>query len=115
MRISDWSSDVCSSDLADDWSTQCPGFADHITLAFAKPVDGTFGRIAVYIPADIAGAHAEGSYTFALFIPKELIPLIAPEWRASFAGGCSLPRGRGTRGAPPCGLDRKSTRLNSSH
>src|SRR3546814_6696336 len=44
---------------ADDWSTQCPGFAEHITLAFAKPVDGTFGRIAVYFPVAIAGARSE--------------------------------------------------------
>ncbi|HVI98782.1 MAG TPA: DUF4163 domain-containing protein [Sphingomonas sp.] len=72
---------------ADDWSTRCPEFKDHITLAFAKPVNGTFSRIGVYIPADIAGAHAEGSYTYDLAIPKEMISLIAPEWRASFPGG----------------------------
>src|SRR3546814_1878055 len=88
MRISDWSSDVCSSDLADDWSTQCPGFADHITLAFAKPVDGTFGRIAVYIPADIAGAHAEGSYTFDLFRSEEHTSELQSLMRISYAVFC---------------------------
>lgn len=71
----------------DDWSTRCPDYDDHVTLAFAHPVGGTFGRIAVFIPADIAGAHAEGNYTYELFIPEAMIPLIAPEWRASFPGG----------------------------
>src|SRR3546814_12551729 len=33
MRISDWSSDVCSSDLAQDWLGEKAGLADYIVDA----------------------------------------------------------------------------------
>lgn len=69
-----------------DWSTRCPPFDKYITLAFGHPVGGKFGRVAVYIPADIAGAHAEGSYDFELYIPKAMIGFIKPKWRPSFPG-----------------------------
>src|SRR3546814_19547327 len=55
---------------AADWSTQCPGFADHITLAFAKPVGGNFRRIARYIPADTTGQLVEGRVTLHPLLPK---------------------------------------------
>ncbi|MCM8731733.1 PdaC/SigV domain-containing protein [Hephaestia sp. GCM10023244] len=70
---------------ADDWSTQCPAFDDQITLAFASPASDTFSRIAVSIPSIVAGPHSEGNYLFDIAIPREMIAVIAPQWRGSFA------------------------------
>ncbi len=70
----------------DDFFTRCPPFDETVTLTFTNVVGGKFGRLGVYIPADVAGAHAEGNYTFDLVIPKAMIPFVRPEWRASFPG-----------------------------
>ncbi|GGO91843.1 DUF4163 domain-containing protein [Stakelama pacifica] len=69
-----------------DYFNRCPDFGDAITLAPAKTVGGKFARIGVWIPADVAGSHAEGSYEYDLVIPKAMAELVKPEYRASFPG-----------------------------
>lgn len=61
---------------------ECPRF-DQVTLAPTRTVGGKFGRIGAWVAA---GTQAEGSYMLELFIPAAMVPLVAPEWRASFPG-----------------------------
>lgn len=63
--------------------TACPTFSD-LTVLPSGNVGGTFSRITVIADPYVAGSWAEGEYRVELFIPKAMIPLIAPEWRASF-------------------------------
>ena len=69
-----------------DYFNRCPEFDDTITLAPAKTVGGKFAKIGVWIPADVAGSHAEGSYDYDLVIPQAMAALVKPEYRASFPG-----------------------------
>src|SRR3546814_4960776 len=85
MRISDWSSDVCSSDLL--LAGQPAGTVAR--AAGADPGAGAAGRAGHRQADDRAAAHRRR--------------------RAVGAGGRRRP------GLPALGLDRKSTRLNSSH
>src|SRR3546814_2789328 len=115
MRISDWSSDVCSSDLWRQRGYLPVGAAD-------RSLRGP--RAAGFRPAAGAGARAGGA------VLHRLRP------RADLAGGARFPHGadlpqlflpdaRGDAGAEfglrtaahtgGRGADRKSTRLNSSH
>src|SRR3546814_4805773 len=102
MRISDWSSDVCSSDLTDEWQAyitlklRC----EHVMIRKEKgrPV----GR------DHISGIEGFWSYTNELTVS---VPRRAPAILPSVPGGSLLslqPPGRRLQ-------DRKSTRLNSSH
>lgn len=63
----------------------CPSF-DEIALAPTRTVGGKFARIGAWIPAGVVGGTAEGHYTFNIFIPRAMIGLVAPRWRASFPG-----------------------------
>src|SRR3546814_4854402 len=99
MRISDWSSDVCSSDLATDYAKADPArsFAERRGITFRERV------------AEIVRQ--------------------APEKARGMFDGLRLAIGGQDRGAPaaperqrgifadfkPLAPDRKSTRLNSSH
>src|SRR3546814_8517050 len=62
MRISDWSSDVCSSDLSPRWAIEC-AFGAHLrttgTLGAALPLNGLI-RLDTVRAADVAEnpAHA---------------------------------------------------------
>src|SRR3546814_1317396 len=109
MRISDWSSDVCSSDLA-----TC-GRRHRSSLALTRPrrayggamlPDGTYDVIVV-------DAEAEGDDGLRL----ELTLLDGPHkgevvsLRATGSGVDELD----ALGTPGTLTDRKSTRLNSSH
>src|SRR3546814_6973312 len=98
MRISDWSSDVCSSDLAS-------------IMAIADP-----GTTAVWEQAlDMIEA---GQLTLDVFIGKQaawISQLIAQYGNASLS--IKAPQGPTCPqcGAPTRERDRKSTRLNYSH
>src|SRR3546814_5690895 len=89
MRISDWSSDVCSSDLLDD---------------DFELVQDTFRRFA----DDKLAPIAEHIHRHNDDIPEEIISGLAEMG----AFGLSIPEEYGGYGS---GGDRKSTRLNSSH
>src|SRR3546814_1109564 len=97
MRISDWSSDVCSSDLAAlahlGGGEGGPDAADDGAKDFEQGPDR---RDAYGARADEARLHAEGG-------ADDLRKLRARRER------------RGEIGHQPTQLDRKSTRLNSSH
>ncbi|MBW4330148.1 DUF4163 domain-containing protein [Stakelama sp. CBK3Z-3] len=72
--------------IGSGWETECPPFDKMITLAPARTVGGKFARIGVWIPADVAGSHAEGSYSFDLVIPKAMAALVKDDYAASFPG-----------------------------
>src|SRR3546814_9911328 len=108
MRISDWSSDVCSSDLLRElWALSGRDMADDVTLVPVSPfyrlhwIDGTHfeysnddaaltGEIVKLDPGDVAGYRRFLDYS-----------------RDAYE------EGYGQLGH--VALDRKSTRLNSSH
>src|SRR3546814_7320548 len=105
MRISDWSSDVCSSDLAD------AGFC----LESVPSLPGT----ALFWPADAGRNPFQECHLSRLYHPALYdrdVP-VGSYWEAS-----APPLARDTpplTGAADCEVavigDRKSTRLNSSH
>src|SRR3546814_7856630 len=98
MRISDWSSDVCSSDLP-----------------------GLIQRIGAVTATEIAGSGIEWTFAPTLAVPQDL------RWGRSYEGYSSDPQlvaayaramVLGLQGPLATGRpvgDRKSTRLNSSH
>src|SRR3546814_9725383 len=108
MRISDWSSDVCSSDLAPP--RQCSIYAQNVIEAWIK------GRTAL--------RQAQGERNLGPHWLRGSAQPAASEYRRAVA--LENPRGFDHRRAP-CALervvegavgeliDRKSTRLNSSH
>src|SRR3546814_2637598 len=108
MRISDWSSDVCSSDLVnwfrkgDDGKFLWPGFGDNSRVlkwvvgrvaGTADAVDTPIGRVPAASAIDVSGLDLDEG-TLA-----ELLTVDAESWR----------------GELPQLEDRKSTRLHSSH
>src|SRR3546814_1487804 len=109
MRISDWSSDVCSSDLLDAGDRRDEA---EISLLFVEPaaIGRGIGR-ALWEHA-VAKARREGlrrlkvlSDPFALGFYRAV--------GATLSGKIRSPV-RGSDGSERC-LDRKRTRLNSSH
>src|SRR3546814_3916255 len=106
MRISDWSSDVCSSDLRRRAAP--PDAALHVTATPPRP-DLTRGRRDDPRPRDYHRSRDRGIRTWVYADPGS-------------AGDeapvrCELDRSalRVRRGGAHALLDRKSTRLNSSH
>src|SRR3546814_9819228 len=110
MRISDWSSDVCSSDLID-------------AKALVEEVYDQFGRIDILVNAaqgftplalieDKTTAMFEYSYRTgllgSLWTMQAAIPYMKTQADGRIINFCSL---QGVDGEP----DRKSNRLNSSH
>src|SRR3546814_2794706 len=95
MRISDWSSDVCSSDLPTGVN------ADGSTVIGGT---GNGGTVAVNVNGSITttGANAFGIIAQSIGGGGGL-------------GGGPVPDGNNDGGTILQGLDRKSTRLNSSH
>src|SRR3546814_9555158 len=102
MRISDWSSDVCSSDLLDELAAQ--DFVERkrrvgTTVAFrspAKPFQGDIDQA-------VESLLNFGRSTKVKLLEMERVPARAPiDEELRVEAGTPL-------------LDRKSTRLNSSH
>src|SRR3546814_9229286 len=102
MRISDWSSDVCSSDLATLASAYV--IARHIDPQMEKVVfHSASGPLTVTRAGDV----------FTLDFPSD--PPASFEDRGAVAAALgSVPR-EVLKPAKQGGKDRKSTRLNSSH
>src|SRR3546814_2992900 len=116
MRISDWSSDVCSSDLAD------PGHATYSTTSARSPVVTTErpGPLRVAV----VGTGPAASYVVdALLSIRELAAEVTVIERLLTPGGLIrhgvAPDHAGTKavgeGFNRTLRDRKSKRLNSSH
>src|SRR3546814_1355150 len=98
MRISDWSSDVCSSDLAGRQGWR----AINSTLGVARPVAAAADAPIAVSEAVIEGLRArEGKDGCVRLEPQRHLQ-----------NGDEV---RVTEGAFESFLDRKSTRLNSSH
>src|SRR3546814_1720466 len=103
MRISDWSSDVCSSDL--DHEIWLPGVGLGVTASSAASLssspltDSKVGRFCVSrcSSSPFALLRSQASRKARSMVPDDLAPVIPS-------------RSTATRR-----LDRKSTRLNSSH
>src|SRR3546814_3972704 len=104
MRISDWSSDVCSSDLTDRADSASIRLANRPACresATQFPQPGPAASPVVPLtrrrPADSCAAPAA---------------LAAPNIQLSAGTGAAV---RPDYSTPPARIDRKSTRLNSSH
>src|SRR3546814_3359360 len=110
MRISDWSSDVCSSDLATGKPVSLTAFADRAVSAACAgilathPIDTIFcfsGQMAQYLPAQAQRVIMDfvdvDSAKFAGYTDDARVPMAWMMRREARL------------------LDRKSTRLNSSH
>src|SRR3546814_2958725 len=111
MRISDWSSDVCSSDLAgfdtsDDLLNPTSGF--RLTAHVSPEI--SFGRG--------TNPYARGMIEGSAYYPvSEAIVLAGRVRVASIAGAdrTDIAPSRRLYGGGGGSVDRKSTRLNSSH
>src|SRR3546814_4184566 len=98
MRISDWSSDVCSSDLA---GREIGEQQLHVAHAHVVAVDRVVGA---FLALDLAGDLEH----FLLVESRRRRPRGVIQGQGYFRHVAGRPR----RGS---GKDRKSTRLNSSH
>src|SRR3546814_2809056 len=111
MRISDWSSDVCSSDLFDDAGISA--VALHGDLNQAKRTRNlerlTSGRVSVLVATDVAarGIHVDD---IDLVIQAD-----APDEYKTYLHRSGRTGRAGRAGTVVTLIDRKSTRLNSSH
>src|SRR3546814_6761894 len=103
MRISDWSSDVCSSDLLTQHLGMSPRWLDHIPTGGASGVMALrrAARAVQAGDADIVACIA-GDANYVDSFRHTLSQF------SRFAQDAVYPYGAG-------GPDRKSTRLNSSH
>src|SRR3546814_7778384 len=110
MRISDWSSDVCSSDLGEGDFGDEFGF-EPMHLARGDFVDverrGLAFELGEYLREVGHGAGIEAGADIAL-VDERIALMLREEERGK---GARLRR----RGFPADDEDRKSTRLNSSH
>src|SRR3546814_8087669 len=113
MRISDWSSDVCSSDLPDSERAKIALFCNVSKEAVIPALDAS----SIYgVPLQY---HAEGldDQVLAAFGIKDAPPPVLQRWEAIMErldhpeGGVTI----GVVGKYTGLKDRKSTRLNSSH
>src|SRR3546814_2339250 len=129
MRISDWSSDVCSSDLLDDnddySSIMLKSIADRLAEGFAECLHARVRRdVWGYIPdealsnEEIIAEKYQGIRPAPGYpacpehvVKKEMFQVLEAE-----EIGMQLTEGYAMHPASSVtGLDRKSTRLNSSH
>src|SRR3546814_1093139 len=104
MRISDWSSDVCSSDLA---------AAERLRDVVAFEIDRQtpFAAADVHYDAHVLGRNGEQIEAELVVVPRATFDA-AMAALGTVAGTVAGVDVAGDDGAP---LDRKSTRLNSSH
>src|SRR3546814_12321830 len=83
MRISDWSSDVCSSDLgaalADSGDTEAGNAADRLRVEACQPgeVPSAFGVVAIGTDAGCAGTQPDDAFAGerGARLPAALAPL----------------------------------------
>src|SRR3546814_2795436 len=101
MRISDWSSDVCSSDLA----------ATRVVDAFSKETLNGGAKGAAISIFESTKQRFFGQILIAMKLPS-LIPAIEADLAR---GECVVVQLVSTAEAMLDRADRKSTRLNSSH
>src|SRR3546814_6602937 len=110
MRISDWSSDVCSSDLAAAEARATPG-KDELSVMVAR----NFAKLMAYKDEyEVARLHADPAFRQQLKDAFEdgaklRYNLAPPLFSRRDADGHLIKREFGSW------IDRKSTRLNSSH
>src|SRR3546814_3708220 len=119
MRISDWSSDVCSSDLHGvDWLAIIGAVRDRIAGRRGRGASTLTMQLAGFLSPDLAAPGARG------WLDKLRQMRAAREIEAHWSKDeileayLNLAGFRGEAqgiGAAALGLDRKSTRLNSSH
>src|SRR3546814_2503005 len=102
MRISDWSSDVCSSDLAPY------SISSNYTLQVTAPT-------IVLAPATLPGGATGDAYSQALTASGGVGPYTFAVTAGSLPAGLGLASDGTLSGTPTTSGDRKSTRLNSSH
>src|SRR3546814_4196489 len=111
MRISDWSSDVCSSDLA---TLQSPWLLGSFAALFLILASSLFGLFELRLPSALMNrlqstgpTRSGGSVTGAAALGFLSALLVGPCMTAPLAGALLY--------IGQTGRDRKSTRLNSSH
>src|SRR3546814_2178917 len=125
MRISDWSSDVCSSDLYDDRDSSVmrpDGAKKMLEVAFRHPIKMFVNALGVPPAEIIEEAHSRGMLVGALTGSRRHAVKHAE-------AGVDVLVAAGGEAGGHCGeiativlvpevldaIDRKSTRLNSSH
>src|SRR3546814_6835657 len=109
MRISDWSSDVCSSDLPLQFQTQAADSFQDLAQWMLSHLDSDLSIASLAARANLGTRHFSRRFkTVFGQTPAEFVTAM----RLSEARRrLTLPRGSVERVAG----DRKSTRLNSSH
>src|SRR3546814_3344908 len=100
MRISDWSSDVCSSDLFIEPKVVPPGHSHQI----AEPLMRHFMRQDHENALLVSFRGDPGIIQQNAFKGEDRAPVLHRAEKLALAGTCHIIQ-----------LDRKSTRLNSSH
>src|SRR3546814_10111679 len=116
MRISDWSSDVCSSDLVDDDPVERQREGDLAlvgrNLAGQQLEQGRLARAVGADDADaVAALDAEGEIPDDRAVAEPLGDMIGDDHRFR----ADVVVGEAELGDAGAAEDRKSTRLNSSH
>src|SRR3546814_5529492 len=114
MRISDWSSDVCSSDLQAQISGAARGAAGDDAVGDL----GDGGVEVSHNSKTVCPELVEGPFFLATPIEKDCPS--TSSGRTEFLGAiffqsCQLAPSRSISAIDELGPDRKSTRLNSSH
>src|SRR3546814_3609530 len=119
MRISDWSSDVCSSDLIVSYSELLGDLGFRFTRPKMRAVCKTLAEVDRLCAAG-------GQPDLAVLVVRESDRLpgqgwwsVAPRcfWAMTAHGRARAPRALSASSSRRCSIigDRKSTRLNSSH
>src|SRR3546814_6304657 len=110
MRISDWSSDVCSSDL-----TFAERFAtDHHEIVVRPEAAGLLPKLAWHLDEPVADSALVTTYLVAEFARRDVTVILSGVGGDELFGGYSRYLGDYYT-AQYQRLDRKSTRLNSRH
>src|SRR3546814_4558654 len=109
MRISDWSSDVCSSDLGDPFLQNIHGYLESLAAETGETALLAVREHAAVIYVDVVESSSPIRYSakvgdrrslFTASSGKAILTSLAPKERAAILGSDA---------------DRKSTRLNSRH
>src|SRR3546814_6596426 len=110
MRISDWSSDVCSSDL------RYPAVAIlAITVLDGGPGDAVGGFLLPRVADMALPGGIEGGAENLLRMLRQMVADRIRQIAVAAVGHVCLLRSRCGAAVAARGRDRKSTRLNSSH